>query len=104
MTVLSGDLPVTVMNDQFGALISADVPSSVYGVLFGAEVPRGALSFSLFDVPAAPLRVRYYMGSLFHITSFRKRFEGVLGQPDPALDYQRTATLSCPLLAVVPAV
>ncbi len=51
MTVALSDPPILVVNPKLGSLISADLPATVNGSLFGVVVTGGAAATASFDVP-----------------------------------------------------
>ena len=57
MTVASADLPILVVDPQFGILIPANLSTSLNRVLLGMVMAAGATGSTTFNVPAA-LRIR----------------------------------------------
>lgn len=51
MAVCGLDASVHTMNNEFGALISADLSSCVYGLFLGCKMAAGALSAATLNIP-----------------------------------------------------
>ncbi len=53
MAIALGDSAVPIVDNQLGALVAADLPSPIDGVLLPVEVTRSTAATAPFDVPPA---------------------------------------------------
>ena len=67
MAVCGLDASVHTVNNEFGALISADLPSGVYGLFLSRKVTTGAFSAVALYIPAALGIVNNMMRRTCHI-------------------------------------
>jgi len=59
VAALAVDLPILAVNVELGALVLADLATSVDGILFVVEVAAATARTVLFDVPST-VSVEYY--------------------------------------------
>jgi hypothetical protein len=53
VAITLGDSAIPIVDNQLGALVAADLPSPVNGVLLPVEVTRSSAAAAPFDVPPA---------------------------------------------------
>lgn len=57
VAIALGDFAIPIVDDQLRALVLADLPGPVDGVLLPVEIPRSTTATAPLDVPpAAPIR------------------------------------------------
>jgi hypothetical protein len=78
MTIRLGDLAVFAVDDKLGALIAAEFPGAINGLLFGVEVPGGSLGSASLHVPSA-FRVRHHVVGLSGHSSIPPHYIGRKG-------------------------
>lgn len=61
MTILLRNLPVPVVNDQFGLLIAANFARAIHRFLLGLCVFDGPFATAYFYIPATIARWNYVM-------------------------------------------
>lgn len=67
MAVCGLDASVHTVNNEFGALISADLSSCVYGLFLGCKMAAGTLSAATLHIPTSVGIVNDMMRRTCHI-------------------------------------
>ena len=81
MAVCGLDASVHTMNNEFGALISADLSSCVYGLFRGCKMAAGALSAATLNIPTSVGIVNNMMRRTCHINYPLCAFGQQVAQP-----------------------
>ena len=81
MAVCGLDASVHTMNNEFGALISADLSSCVYGLFLGCKMAAGALSAATLNIPTSVGIVNNMMRRTCHINYPLCAFGQQVAQP-----------------------
>lgn len=85
MAVCGLDASVHTMNNELGALVSANLSSYVYGLFLGGKMAAGTLSTTTFHIPSTFGIVNNMMRRTCHINHPLCAFRQQVAQPSASI-------------------